>query len=101
MVTLLDADEGDARSVPTILLEFEASFSNGSHFVRKNELELPLADAISVHDDLLRLLLVLGVEFLEQFFDHILGVGNVLESALLHRDCGDELKSKVRTMVES
>jgi hypothetical protein len=93
MVTLLDADEGDSRSVSTILLKFKAGFSNGSHLVGENKFELPLADSISVHDDLLRLLFVLGVEFLEQFLDHILGVGNVLNSALLYRDCGDELKS--------
>lgn len=59
----------------------------------EDKFELPLADSISVHDDLLRLLFVLGVEFLEQFLDLILGVGNVLNSSLLYRDCGDELKS--------
>lgn len=92
MVTLLDADEGDSRCISTILLKFKAGFSNGSHLVGEDKFELPLADSISVHDDLLRLLFVLGVEFLEQFLDHILGVGNVLNSSLLYRDCGDELR---------
>ena len=52
VVSLLDTDERDSRSVATVGLQLAASGTNRLHLVRQHQLELTLANTVSVHDDL-------------------------------------------------
>ena len=54
VVSLLDADERDSRSVAAVRLQLAAGGTNRLHLVRQDQLELTLANTVSVHDDLKR-----------------------------------------------
>ena len=56
VMPLLNTDEGDARLIGSVLFQLETGISNCFHFVSQDKLELTLADAVTIHDNLNKIL---------------------------------------------
>ena len=117
----LNADKSDSGVVGAVALELQAGLSHRLHLMGENELELTLANSITVHDNLnvivrkiiklededplakdiftysLRLAGILAIEALQQVLDHVLGVGDELQATLLNGNGGLKRNFKTRS----